>query len=115
MVRHICPDCAQLVEAPLIEQMAYSKEIGEKRSEFISGSGCRSCSSTGYQGRTGIFEILRISDEIRMMLLNGTTAAQLRTQAIKEGMAPLIRDGMLKAKAGTTTPAEVLRSAYSVD
>jgi len=115
MVRQICPDCAHLVDAPLIEQMAYSKEIGEKRSEFLYGSGCKSCVNTGYQGRTGIFEVLSVSDDIRMMLLNGTTTTQLRTQAIKEGMLPLMRDGMFKVKAGIITPSEVLRNAYSVD
>jgi len=115
MVRRICPDCAQLVEVPLIEKMSYCKEVGEERSQFLAGSGCKSCANTGYQGRTGIFEILKMSDEIRMMLLKGTTAAELRAQAIKEGMIPLIRDGMLKVKADITTPAEVLRNAYSVD
>jgi len=49
------------------------------------------------------------------MLLNGTTTSQLRVQAIKEGMIPLIKDGMLKVKANITTPSEVLRNAYSVD
>ncbi|MFQ5996592.1 MAG: GspE/PulE family protein [Dehalococcoidales bacterium] len=115
MTRKVCPDCAQLVEAPLVEQMAYSKEVGEKRREFILGSGCKSCSYTGYKGRTGIFEILPVSDEIRMMLLNGSSATQLRTEAIKDGMMPLIKNGMLKVKANITTPAEVLRNAYSVD
>ena len=50
-----------------------------------------------------------------MMLLKGTTATQLRTEAMKDGMTPLIRNGMLKVKANVTTPAEVLRNAYSVD
>ena len=115
MVRQACPDCAQLADVPLLEKTAYSREIGEERSEFLCGSGCKSCANTGYQGRTGIFEILHINDEIRMMLLNGTTATQLQSQAIKEGMIPLIKSGMLKVKANITTPAEVLRNAYSVD
>jgi len=115
MVRRICPDCAGPVDVPLIEQMTYSNEIGEQRSEFLYGSGCKSCAHTGYLGRTGIFEILDMSDEIRMMLLNDTTTTQLRTQAIKEGMIPLLRDGMLKVKADITTPSEVLRNAYCLD
>jgi len=115
MVRRICPYCARLVDVPLIEQMTYSKEIGEERSEFLYGSGCKSCAHTGYQGRIGIFEILSMSDEIRMMVLNGTTGTQLQTQAIKEGMIPLMRDGMLKVKADITTPSEVLRNAYSIE
>jgi general secretion pathway protein E len=114
MVRCVCPDCARPMAVPLIEQMAYRKEVGEERSEFLYGEGCQSCAHTGYQGRTGIFEILHISDEIRSMLLSGATATQLRTQALKEGMIPLIKDGMLKVKADITTPSEVLRNAYSV-
>ena len=98
MGRRVCPDCAKMVEVPLLEQMAYRKEIGEERSQFLCGSGCKSCAHSGYQGRIGLFEILHISDEIRTMLLNGATATQLRTQAIKEGMIPLIKDGMLKVK-----------------
>ena len=115
MVRRICPYCAHPVDVPLIEQITYSKEIGEERSEFLYGSGCKSCAHTGYQGRTGIFEILYMSDEIRMMVLNGTTATQLRTQAIKEGMISLMKDGMLKVKADITTPSEVLSNAYSIE
>jgi general secretion pathway protein E len=55
-----------------------------------------------------------MSEKIRTMVLNGTTSAQLRTQAIAEEMTPLMKDGMLKVKTGVTTPAEVLRNAYSI-
>ena len=115
MGRRICPDCAHLVKVPSVEQIAYSKEISEERSEFLYGAGCKSCAHTGYYGRIGFFEILRISDEIRTMMLNGATAIQLRTQAIEEGMIPLVRDGMLKVQANITTAAEVLLNAYSID
>jgi len=115
MARRVCRDCSRLVEAPLIEQAAYTKQTGEVRKEFLYGSGCKSCSKTGYQGRIGFYEILRISDVLRTMLLEGANASELKEQALKEGTVPLIRDGMLKVKAGITTPAEVLRNAYSVD
>lgn len=58
---------------------------------------------------------MSMSDHIRTMLLNGTTTGQLRTQAVKEGMLPLIRDGMLKVEAKITTPSEILRNVYSAD
>ena len=115
MVRRICPNCASLTEAPLIEQITYSKEIGEERKEFLYGSGCKTCANTGYRGRTGIYEIFSISDEIRTLLLKEATAAQLRAQAIEEGMITLMRDGMFKVKENITTPTEVLHTAYSVD
>ena len=91
------------------------EEMGEEKAKFLYGSGCKSCSNTGYRGRTGIFEILYISDEIRMSLLKGATATELREQAIEEGMVTLLKDGMLKVKSNLTTPAEVLRNAYTVD
>jgi len=115
MVRRICPDCTQFNTISPVEQKSYQKETSDERKEFLSGSGCASCSYTGYYGRTGIFEILQISDAVRMMLLNGTTTTELRNQAIKEGMVPLVNDGMLKVKDHITTPVEVLRNAYSVD
>lgn len=115
MVRKICPYCAHPVDAPLAEHMAYSNEMGEERGEFLYGSGCKTCAHTGYLGRTGIFEILCMSDNIRAQLLGGATTNQLRTQAIKEGMLPLMRDGMFKVKACITTPSEVLRNTYSIE
>ena len=115
MVRRICPDCARPTQVPMVEQTIYKDMVGEERSEFLYGTGCKSCLNVGYQGRTGLFEILRISDEIRMLLLKGASVAELRAQALKEGMITLLKDGMFKVKANITTPAEVLRNAYTID
>jgi type II secretory ATPase GspE/PulE/Tfp pilus assembly ATPase PilB-like protein len=115
MVRRVCPHCARPVPVNLVEQVTYNREVGDNRNEFLVGAGCKSCAQTGYLGRTGIFEILHLSDEMRMMLLNNATVPQLREQAAKDGMINLLRDGMLKVKANITTPAEVLRNAYAVE
>lgn len=115
MVRRICPDCCAYQEATLMEQLAYAKETEEKRTEFLYGTGCELCSYTGYRGRTGIFEVLPLSDKIRMQILNRTSTAEVRQEAMQEGMVPLIKDGMLKVKAGITTPSEVLRNAYFIE
>ncbi len=112
MVRRICSDCSRSIEAPAMEQMSYEKEIGKKRSEFLYGTGCKSCSYTGYLGRTGIFEILTMSDAIRAMISSQPNSSQIRAQALKEGMIMMLTDGMRKVEAGITTPSEVLRSAY---
>jgi general secretion pathway protein E len=114
MVRCICPNCARPVKVSPVESLTYSQEMDEERSEFVYGSGCKSCANSGYRGRTGIFEIFCTSDEIKTLLLKGTTANDLRSQAIKEGMVTLLKDGMSKVKADITTPSEVLRTAYSV-
>jgi type II secretory ATPase GspE/PulE/Tfp pilus assembly ATPase PilB-like protein len=113
MVRRICPDCSHLIEAPVVEQIAYEKETGEKRTEFLYGTGCKACAYTGYRGRTGIFEILTMSDTIRTMITNRSSSSQIRAQALKEGMVTMMNDGMRKVKEGITTPSEVLRNAYS--
>jgi general secretion pathway protein E len=112
MVRRICPDCSHLIEAPLVEQMAYEKEMGEKQTKFLYGTGCKSCAYTGYLGRTGIFEILTMSESLRMMVCNRASSTDIRAQALKEGMISMVNDGMRKVKEGITTPSEVLRNAY---
>jgi general secretion pathway protein E len=113
MVRRVCPDCGRLIEAPLVEQMAYEKEMGEKQTGFLYGTGCKSCAYTGYLGRTGIFEILTLSDPIGALVCNEGSSSAIRAQALKEGMVTMINDGMRKVKEGITTPAEVLRNAYA--
>jgi general secretion pathway protein E len=114
MVRRICPHCGRPTPASPEESLIYSQEIGEERKEFIYGAGCTACANSGYRGRVGIFEILTTSDQIKTLLVKGTTANQLRDQAVKEGMVTLLRDGMSKVKKNMTTPTEVLRNAYSV-
>jgi general secretion pathway protein E len=56
MVRRLCPDCQRVTEAPVLEQTIYEKETGEKKSRFPYGSGCKTCSYTGYRGRVGILK-----------------------------------------------------------
>ncbi len=112
MVRCVCPDCSRPIETPLVEQIAYEKEMGEKQTKFLYGTGCKSCAYTGYLGRTGIFEILTTSDSTRTMVCNRDNSSVIREQALKDGMISMINDGMRKVKAGITTPSEVLRNAY---
>ncbi|BAS32225.1 type II secretion system protein E [Dehalococcoides mccartyi IBARAKI] len=113
MVRRVCPYCQHTIEVPVIEQVAYEREIGEKRTKFVYGSGCKSCAFTGYLGRVGLFEIMSISDELRRLMLSGASPSEIHNQAIKDGMITMMKDGMLKVKDNVTTPSEVLRSAYS--
>jgi type II secretory ATPase GspE/PulE/Tfp pilus assembly ATPase PilB-like protein len=101
------------MEATLVEQIAFEKATGLKKSEFQYGVGCETCSYTGYLGRTGIFEILVINDSIRALILNGANSNAIRSKAISEGMVTLLQDGMQKVQLGITTPAEILRSAYA--
>jgi len=114
MVRRVCPYCSQPSEVAPDEREAYEEEMGEKRSEFVVGVGCNFCAGTGYLGRTGIFEVLVASDAIRRMIARGTDSTEIRSQAQKEGTVSLWHDGMVKVKAGITTPFEVLRNVFSI-
>jgi general secretion pathway protein E len=115
MVRRVCPECSRPVKVSMVEQMVYNRETNDSRSEFLYGSGCQSCAQTGYMGRMGIFEILRMTDELRMLLIKGTSTAELKAEALKSGMITLLKDGLFKVKANQTTPSEVMRNAYAVE
>ncbi len=115
MVRKVCPHCATRKVAPTVEQLAYYKEMAEERQEFVYGSGCKACAYTGYLGRSGVFELLMITDEMRRLIVNGAGMTDLRERALQEGMITLSRDGMAKVRAGITTPYEVLRNVYALD
>ncbi len=113
MARRICSRCRHTTEAPLEAATAYEAEMGKKRPTFIYGKGCNSCAQTGYHGRIAIFEVMRMSDETRRMLLAGVDTALMRQQAIEEGMVTMRRDGMLKVKDEIITPDEVMREVYN--
>lgn len=114
MVRRVCPHCQYTTTVPAEEELAYFNELREERKEFVYGKGCNSCTDTGYLGRIAVLEILYLSDEIRRLLSTGASAAQIRAQANEEGMISMRHDGMLKVKAGITTPSEILRSVFSL-
>jgi len=114
MVRRVCPYCSRPTPVSPDEQLAYEQELNEKLSEFLIGAGCNFCANTGYLGRTGIFEVMVMSESIRRMILTSADSDGIRTQAYKEGMASLWHDGMLKVKEGVTTPYEVIRNVFSI-
>ena len=80
-----------------------------KGTKFFHGKGCEKCLGTGFMGRTGIFEFLPLSNDIRRMIIGRAEAYEIKEQAIREGMVTLLADGLQKAMAGVTTIEEVLR------
>ncbi len=114
MVRRVCPYCSRPAKVSPDEQEAYEKEMNEQRSEFLVGVGCNFCANTGYLGRTGIFEVLIMSEPIRRLVLSGAGSDEIRAQAKKDGTVLLWHDGMIKVKAGITTPYEIIRNVFSI-
>ncbi|MBI4053836.1 MAG: type II/IV secretion system protein [Candidatus Doudnabacteria bacterium] len=127
LVRLVCKECKgahQVDEATFAELdrkhhltkalAQYATELGaggEKVNPLVyyRGKGCSACHFTGYQGRTGIFEVLEMTEAMRSLVQQRSSFSQLTEQAHKEGMATLMQHGFVKALAGLTTPEEVLR------
>ncbi len=114
MIRRMCPHCRSLSEAPIEEQLAFEEELGERPEQLYTGAGCNFCANTGYLGRTGVFEVLVLSEELRRLLLKGASSHEMKARAISEGMITMRRDGMVKVQQGITTPSEVIRNVYSI-
>jgi len=110
LVRRICKDCAEVVDVPqqtLIEE-GYSPEEA-KKVKIQKGKGCTTCNNTGYKGRTGLYEVMEVDDEIKELVLVGASAVELKKKAIERGMLTLRRSGLIKVAAGWTTLEEVAR------
>src|SRR5690348_630810 len=110
LVRRICKDCAEVVEVPqqtLIEE-GYTPEEA-KTVKIQKGKGCGVCNNTGYKGRTGLYEVMEVDDEIKELVLVGASALELKKKAIERGMLTLRRSGLIKVSLGMTTLEEVAR------
>jgi type IV pilus assembly protein PilB len=107
LVRRICPNCKKkYTPAPeLLEQLNLKQRQNFK---FFKGEGCVSCNGTGYFGRTGLFEMLDISTEIRKMILKNAPTMEIQKKAVQEGMQTLRQAGMEKVLAGETTIEQVI-------
>ncbi len=114
MVREVCHECRVLQHRPVTEQQAYEEVTGEHVEQFIYGAGCNTCAHTGYRGRTGVFEVLAMTDPMRNLFMNEAPHEQLAAQATADGMVPLRYDGMQKVKEGGTTPYEMMRVLYNI-
>jgi general secretion pathway protein E len=112
LVRVICRECREAYRPDL----SLVKELGLDRSSeaafdgfFYRGKGCTACLQTGYRGRSGIYELLVIDDNIRGLVMSGADSNVIRRKAIEQGMTTLFRDGVDKIVKGITTVDEVLR------
>jgi general secretion pathway protein E len=108
LVRVICPSCKEIDSSD--DNKEELSELGiDSNVTLYRGRGCEHCSSTGYYGRTGIFELLMVDEDIRRLILKNADAKQLAHTASRNGMRTLIKDGIAKIRAGVTTFSEILR------
>jgi type IV pilus assembly protein PilB len=110
LARRICADCKR--ETPQDRQALLDMGISEAQLEkatVMKGIGCATCNNTGYKGRIALYEVMRFSDDLKEMVLQGASTAELKAAAIKRGMATLRASGIRKVLEGMTTPEEILR------
>ena len=110
LLRSICPLCRttyQPSESLLAELELSRREIGNR--QFFYGKGCDACNHTGYKGRKGIYELMRITDPIRELINERAPTVVLKEKAIELGMVTLRQDGLRSIFAGNTTIEEVLK------
>ncbi len=108
LIRTICKKCKE--EAPTTPEVLKSLGLESgKKATLWRAKGCEECKQTGYRGRTGIYELMEISDVVRGLLLKKASSGDLREQAVKEGMITLRKAGVTRVLEGVTTVEEVLR------
>ncbi|MGA2481841.1 MAG: type IV-A pilus assembly ATPase PilB [Candidatus Acidiferrales bacterium] len=110
LVRRICSQCKEELEVPeqALIDAGYTPEEA-KKAKIYHGKGCGTCNKGGYKGRTGLYEVMEINDELRELILVGASALELKKKALDQGMLTLRRSGLVKAMQGMTTLEEVLR------
>ena len=132
LVRKICVDCKEEYSPPpeivddirrIVGKIQHSQILMSKDKTIVDavklgqgenlkvfrGKGCEKCGGTGYRGRTGIFEVMIMSDKIQTLTLGRSSESQIQTAAVEDGMLTLDQDGYLKVLEGITTIEEVLR------
>jgi type IV pilus assembly protein PilB len=110
LLRSICPQCRTTYQPsePLLAQLGLSRsDIGAKN--FYYGKGCDACNQTGYKGRKGIYELMKITDPLRELINERAPSVTLKEKAVELGMVTLRQDGLRSIFAGDTTIEEVLK------
>jgi type IV pilus assembly protein PilB len=110
LLRSICPNCRANYKPneSLLAQLEISKrDIGDRK--FFYGKGCDTCNNTGYKGRKGIYELMKITDPLRELINERAPTVTLKQKAIELGMVTLRQDGLRSIFAGDTTIEEVLK------
>jgi type IV pilus assembly protein PilB len=113
LARKICVDCKKelAVEPQALLDLGLTEAQVEhaRQNKLFVGGGCTTCNGSGYKGRVALYEVMRFGDELKEMVLQGASSAELKAAAIRGGMSSLRMSGIGKILAGVTTAEEVLR------
>ena len=115
LVRRLCIQCRRQYTPPAETLRALNiAEADASTIPFYKSVGCDRCNHTGYRGRIGVYEVMRVSDELRRLIAARAPEDQIRECALAGGMVSLGEDGLAKVKGGITTPEELLRVVTEV-
>ncbi len=110
LVRRICTFCKEPIDVPPASLVNIGFKEREARTiKLFKGRGCEQCSDTGYKGRTGLYEVMEVDDELRELILSGASSIELREKAVENGMITLRMSGLQKIRDGVSSRDEVVR------
>ena len=114
LLRRICDSCKEPYTPGADELAAFRQHSGgSDKSQFFHGVGCNFCAGTGYRDRIGVYELLRITPELRRLIVGWATTEELRRLAVAQGMRTMLREGMALVENDITTVPEVIKTLYA--
>jgi type IV pilus assembly protein PilB len=115
LARKVCSKCKApyQVNGAELRKFGFKPKDPEEMVTLYRGEGCDVCKMTGYKGRVGLYELMRINDEIRELVVRRAPLADIREAGKAFGMHELREDGLLKVLEGVTTPDEVMRVVFT--
>src|SRR4030095_8000750 len=111
LARKICNDCKEPAEKhpEALARMGFSDDQ-IRMANILHGRGCSTSNRTGYKGRIALYEVMPFSDPLKELVLQGASAAEIKTEMIRQGVKSLRMAGIQKILEGMTTPEEILRT-----
>ena len=114
LVRRICPECKVQYQPTPDEIGVWEKAGLAEKTVFYHGEGCVFCSNTGFQGRIGVYEVLRVTDAMKSLIVANATHDQLKEMASDQGMVTLQEQAMKLVERDVSTVAEIMRTIYVI-
>ena len=114
LLRRICDSCKEPY-TPGADELAVFRQHsgGSDKTQFFQGAGCNYCAGTGYRDRIGVYELLRITPELRRLIVGWATTEELRRLAVAQGMRTMLREAMSLVESDTTTISEAVRTLFA--
>jgi general secretion pathway protein E len=109
LVRTLCTQCRESYALSTVEMTELELPVSAQQPAVYRAKGCPACFQTGYFGRTAIYELLEVDDEVRQLIMKNADASMIKALAVRKGMRTLRQDGASKVLAGVTSVDEVVR------